>query len=337
MNTLFEDDRESFFSKLISVFIHFYGVRGSIPTPMRSTEFKEKCLKILREFTKQGHTAKKDLNAFWEELPDSLKYIVGGNSTCIHIQSEAGNHYIIDAGTGARVLGEDLLPKILGNMKEPFPLKYFFTHTHWDHIQGLPFFKPAYFPQSVIDFYSPLEDLEARLSYQMDTRFFPIHFEDTASRKIFHKMEVGTTLEFPDGLKVETHPLKHPGGSYAYKFTENGKSFIFATDAEFTGTDMKYISEITPFFKNAEVLVLDSQYTLDESFGKFDWGHTSYTMAVNCATQWGVKNLFLTHHEPVYTDEKIYSIYTEAKDHRDALHSDHLKIHLAREGIRIQL
>lgn len=317
--------------------VNLHGVRGSLPAPLRNSEYKKKVSSILRSFYESEYKNTGDLQGFWKQLPPHLKYTVGGDTTCVSVDSEANCKYVIDFGTGSRSLGDNLVPVIL-SAQSLFELNVFVTHTHWDHIQALPFFKPIFFPQVKIRFHSPYEDLEERLVNQMKKEYFPIEFHDTASQKEFILFRPGETLEFEEGkLAVEVHPLKHPGNSYAYKFIENGKIFIFATDAEFTGEDWEYIRGISPFFENADLLVIDSQYTLDESFAKFDWGHTAYTMAVNIANRWNVKNLGLTHHEPSYEDEKVYGIWKEAMEHSKELKDKKLKIHLAREGMVFKL
>jgi phosphoribosyl 1,2-cyclic phosphodiesterase len=318
------------------VVIQLYGVRGSIPAPLRNNEYKRKVMEILRIFQEKKPDPSMPLDDFWNQLPNTLQATCGGDTTCISVISSKGKRYVVDAGTGSRPLGDDLIPVIMQAPNKELNLKMFFTHTHWDHIQGIPFFKPMYFPSVTIDFASPYADLEERFSRQMDPHFFPVPFHSTMSKKTFTTLEPLKPILFDDSMEVSIHPLKHPGGSYAYKFKENGKIFIFATDAEFTGTDMDYIIEIAPFFQDADYLVLDAQYTLDESFSKFDWGHTSYTMAVNCASQWKVKNLVLTHHEPAYNDEKIESIFEDALAHKEALKTT-LNVHLAREGMIINL
>jgi ribonuclease BN (tRNA processing enzyme) len=137
-----------------------------------------------------------------------------------------------------------------------------------------------------------------------------------------------------DDLVVDFYPLKHPGGSFAYRFKQAGKTFIFATDAEFTGEVFEKGHEDTlDFFKNADLLIIDAQYTLDESFMKFDWGHTSYTMAVNCGLRWNVKKLVLTHHEPAYQDSKLYENYQAAIEHGENCKNETMKIYIATEGM----
>lgn len=314
--------------------ITLYGTRGSLAAPMRNQDYQEKMYEILKLYSEKNIQGPEEIPAFFESLPEYLKYTAGGDTTCINVVSDLGKEYMLDCGTGGRNLGNDLLKRgFLGKGV----LEVFVTHTHWDHIQGFPFFKPIYIPGNVLNFHSPFEDLEDRLIRQQIQEFFPIGFHATASKKNFHTMQRGEEVSFEDGMKISYHPLKHPGGSFAYKFVENGKTFIFATDAEFTGTDMETIIGMSEFFGNADILVLDTQYTLDESFKKFDWGHTCYTMAVNSATIWNIKKLVLTHHEPDYSDQKVFGILEESKEHKFHLGGPPLEIVLAREGMQINL
>ncbi|MCB1144199.1 MAG: MBL fold metallo-hydrolase [Leptospiraceae bacterium] len=315
--------------------IKLYGVRGSLAAPLTNQAYSEKIREIVERCIDSHITSQDQLDDFINKLPDHLKYTVGGDTTCITVTSDAGHVYMVDCGTGGRVAGDELIRTEFGKGKGVLDL--FFTHTHWDHIAGLPFFKPVYVPGNLINFRSPYEDLEARMIYQQVKEFFPMPFHGTASTKKFHHLQKDEVIEFEDGMKVSFHPLKHPGGSYAYKFEEKGKKFIFATDAEFTGDDLDMIRNMSQFFGGVDVLVLDSQYTLDESFAKFDWGHTSYTMAVNCATIWGIKKLVMTHHEPAYNDRKVFDILDEAIEHKRHLGGAPLELILAREGMVLDL
>ncbi|WP_108975038.1 MBL fold metallo-hydrolase [Leptospira ryugenii] len=315
--------------------VQLFGVRGSIAAPLRNQEYKKKILEALSLYQESGKGQSPE--QFWKSLPYHVKFVTGSDTTCIKLTDHQGNLYIIDMGTGIRNVGDELIQDYL---KSPGPrtVHIFVTHTHWDHIQGLPFFKPIYFPDFTLKFYSPYSDLQARLERQQNPEFFPVTFSSVACQKEFKYFSPGDVLRFGSGIEVKCYPLRHPGGSFAYRFvTAEGKTFIFATDAEFTGQDMEIIHDSMDFFQGADLLILDAQYTLDESFSKFDWGHTSYTMAVNCATSWNVKNLVLTHHEPTYTDQKIHEIFEAAVDHKDLLGAKNLKIHLAREGLRFHL
>ena len=139
------------------------------------------------------------------------------------------------------------------------------------------------------------------------------------------------------GAEIRWKRMNHPGGSFAYKITDSGKSMIFATDAEVTDREFQQRAENREFFDSADLLVLDSQYTLEESFSKFDFGHTAYTMAVNLATEWKVKKLVLFHHEPRYDDRKIFGIARSARWHQEQLGTGALEIRTAQEGLEMEL
>lgn len=313
--------------------IKLYGVRGSLPSPVTNDEYRQKIRKIL-DYAARENLKSSQINSFMKMLPDDLKNIYGGNTTCVNV-TDAEHNIILDAGTGIRVLGDELMQGPAG--KGEAELHLFFTHTHWDHIQGLPFFKPVYIPGNRIHIYSPLPDIEERLLYQQNEKFFPAPFMTSGAEKIYHVLEKGETVEFDNSVKVDFHPLKHPGGSYAYRFRKNSRTFIFATDAEFTGNYLEQIDNDDSFFHDADLLVLDAQYTLDESFQKFDWGHTSFTMAINVSLKWNVKNLVMTHHEPAYSDLKLHENLDMARFHRSELQKKNPHIYLAREGMKFSL
>lgn len=316
--------------------IKLWGVRGSLPSPLSNKEYKSKMLRILKIAIKQKIQPESILS-FMNSLPDELKYVFGGDTTCVTVQSASGKTYIIDCGTGIRRLGNDLMEGDCGKGKGI--LDIFFTHNHWDHIQGLPFFRPIYVPGNIINFYSPFKHQQQALENQMKAPYFPAKFEDSPSIKNYHYIEPipGNTIQLEPDLHISIFPMKHPQGCFAYKFSQSGKIFIFATDTEFTGETIENRSDTRDFFHNADLLVLDSQYTLDEAFLKVDWGHTSYTMAVNCATNWNVKNLVMTHHEPAYSDDILYENYLLAREHARLLNNNITQIYLAREGMVFDL
>jgi len=253
--------RESFME------IYLAGVRGSISSPMQTQEYRSKLKKILALALQSG-IKEEQIHNFILSLPPELKNIVGGNTTCVGVSGTETDHIIIDCGSGIRHLGDKLMKGPLGQGKGTAHI--FITHTHWDHIQGFPFFKPAYIPGNKLHFYSIFPDLKERMQQQQDSRFFPVHFDHMPSEKFYHTLAFNQEYKLL-GYHIRCHPLKHPGGSTAYRFAEGNHSFIFATDAEFTGEDLSY-TEGNDFFFNADLLIIDAQYTLDESFQKFDGG-----------------------------------------------------------------
>jgi phosphoribosyl 1,2-cyclic phosphodiesterase len=301
--------------------IELWGVRGSLPTPLTNQEYQSRVRDVLNRAI-QLNVREDQIDDFLDSLPIYESHLFGGNTTCVTVTTNSGQLYILDAGTGIRPLGDKLLEekKALGDGI----LNILLTHTHWDHIQGLPFFKPLYIEGNTINFYSQMKDLQERLDYQQKFRFFPVEFNKTASTKFFTQLKGEEVIEADDGLQIDMMPLKHPGGSCAYRFRQQGKTFIFCTDVEIEGSTVEsYTPEYDSFFSEADLLIIDSQYTLDEAFLKFDWGHTSYTMAVNCGIRWNVNKLVLTHHEPSYDDQKLAEIYSLAVNHKKehAVHS----------------
>jgi len=317
--------------------IRLWGVRGSLPSPINNEEYTGKLHRILDLAVKNQLKKADDIDKFLSALPDELRYVFGGDTTCVTVKSNSGKLYILDCGTGIRRLGNVLMEGDCG--KGRGNLNIMFTHNHWDHIQGLPFFRPVYVPGNVFNFYSPYKKQQEYLENQMTSPYFPANFQGTAATKIFHYIDhpQAAPLQLEDDLLLSIHPLNHPQGCFAYKFVQNNKTFIFATDTEFTGEAIESSGPTTGFFKNADILILDSQYTLDEAFLKVDWGHTSYTMAVNCATNWNVKKLVLTHHEPAYSDDILQENYLLALEHKKLLSDVNTEILLAREGMIFDL
>ena len=126
--------------------------------------------------------------------------------------------------------------------------------------------------------------------------------------------------------------MKHPGGCFSYRVSDGQKSVIIATDSEITEKEFKQNGENESYFGNADMLILDSQYTLEESINKMDWGHSSYSIDVDLASVWDVKNLVLFHHEPLYNDKKIISIERLSKWYLNHLNNKNIRITIALEG-----
>ena len=142
------------------------------------------------------------------------------------------------------------------------------------------------------------------------------------------------------GMKVTTKGMRHPGNSYSYRFEEDGKSLIFGSDAEFKVEDMDRIEEYLDYFKGADVLIFDTQYTFEELLHRIDWGHSSSSIATDIALKAGVKKLVLFHHDPSYDDEKLDEVYLRAlryKEMVDPQKTSDLEIVMAYEGLEINL
>ncbi|MFN3603172.1 MAG: MBL fold metallo-hydrolase [Leptonema sp. (in: bacteria)] len=317
--------------------VKFWGVRGSVPSPIKGNTIKNKIKEILKLARPSDLLDEKSINHFIESLPFSLTHTYGGNTTCLEIRTERNELIIIDAGTGIRELGNLLLKEGYGEGKGECHM--LFTHTHWDHIQGLPFFTPLYIKGNTFHIHAICENIEKRLQYQHDFEHFPIKFENLAATKKFYQHKEGEFFNIYN-LTITTKGMKHPGGSYSYKIIENQKKLIFGSDAEFRLDDLENLEDYIEYFKDADILIFDTQYTFEEQLTKIDWGHSSAAVATDLALKANVKNLVLFHHDPSYSDETLDEVFMKSKRYKDMIDFENkkkLNIHIAYEGLELIL
>lgn len=311
--------------------IHFWGVRGSIPSPILSSQIQAKINAVVQRITPQDLESFDSREKFIASLPDWIYGTVGGNSPCVQLTTDTGKEIILDAGSGIRVMGKS----ITSPSDDHYSL--FFSHFHWDHICGFPFFDHAFNPKVKIDIYSPFEKAEEYLAQQMPSiQLFPVLWENFSKNFTFHTLEEGKSYQVGD-VKVCTCKMSHPGGSYSYSFEQNGKRFVYATDVELMDLDSGNKENIEMVFKNADVVVLDSQYTMEEAQAKEKWGHSVFCYAIDFALSMNIKKVYLFHHEPMYDDKKINSILSAAKWYSTFISHDSVKVELAVEGIEAEI
>lgn len=310
--------------------IRFWGVRGSVPAPLSPQQIQAKISSVIQRIKPSDLVSSESREKFISSLPKWIYGTVGGNTPCVELTSNSNKKIIFDAGSGIRNLGKLSIPP------ENLHYNLFFSHFHWDHIQGLPFFDRIYNPSISFDIYSPFENMDVFLKNQMVSPYYPVTW-DVLSKKInFHFMSENTEYKIDD-LTVSCMKMSHPGSSYAYSVIENDCKFIYATDVELSPSDFEITPEKESFFKNADVLVLDSQYTVEEAYKKQNWGHSAFCYAVDFANIWNIKKLYLFHHEPTYDDRKLYSILESARWYSNYVANNSVEVYLAAEGLEIKL
>jgi phosphoribosyl 1,2-cyclic phosphodiesterase len=271
--------------------IDFWGVRGSIPTPSSA---------------------------------DFVTSRYGGNTTCVSLRIP-GQTVIFDAGSGLRTLGLSLARQM------PLHATFFFSHVHWDHIQGFPFFIPGFVPGNSFQLYGPAfkregvtgSILESALVGQQASLNFPIQLKDMAAKFAFADLPAGARVELQGAvskLVITSGELNHPGGSYGYRVEEHKAdgsvaTFVYATDTE-------HFEDLNPSLQTlstqANVLFYDAQYTEDEYCGragmpKKGWGHSTWVKGIKEAKAAGVRHLVLTHHDPLHDDWAVARIENDAR------------------------
>ncbi|MDR1025072.1 MAG: MBL fold metallo-hydrolase [Treponema sp.] len=311
--------------------VRFWGVRGSLPAPPSSAQIKSKISAIVERLTPEDLASQESRERFMAGLPPWLFGAVGGNTPCITVHAENSSSILVfDAGSGIREMGNAL------SREQPKPSRYhlFFSHFHWDHIQGLPFFGPAYDPSVKLDFYSPVTKMEQIIRSQMCPPLFPVNMDTMGSTKTFHILEGPANFE---GFEISYKPMNHPGGCYSYLINDGKHRVIYATDTELTAADFAMNEENAGFFRNADLIVIDCQYTLGEAIEKYNWGHNAFSMAADFAANWGIKHMVLFHHDPAYSDHKIYNMLQSAAWYLERMNIEGIELTLATEGLEIGL
>ena len=311
--------------------VYFWGVRGSIPAPQLPSQIKSKISAILERVTPDDLVSEKSREKFLSELPPWLFGTVGGNSTCLSVTLDNPKELIVfDCGSGLRELG------LLQAQEKVKISNYhiFLTHYHWDHLQGLPFFGPGYDPSVNLNFYSPFPELEHVIKGQMNPPYFPVTFDIMGSKKYYQRLTDSIEI---NNIKINYRKMNHPGDSYSYRLDDGKKIFIFSTDTELSAEDFAQTEENIKYFKGADLLVIDSQYTLGEAIEKFNWGHSAFSMAVDFGANWGIKHIVLFHHDPGYDDRKLHNILQSAKWYMERMNVKGIQLSIATEGMEIAL
>lgn len=291
--------------------VKFWGVRGSIPTPLSTEQLQEKLFRALTAAKNLNTEDASEVRAFIANLPPAVRSVVGGNTTCVEINS-GDDLIIIDGGTGIRQLGYSLMAHEFGRGQGTVHI--FLTHAHWDHLQGIPFFNPAFVPGNKIIFYAVNHDPRVYLEHQqVSPTYFPIPVSQMAADLSFVQLEEGETVQI-GRCSISNLALYHPGTAYAYRFEDGESVFVFASDGEYKSLDDEGLRKFVDFFQGADGLVFDCQYSLrDVLLSKSDWGHSSAMIGVEIAERAKVKRLITTHYDAPDTDDQIYSVVDSAR------------------------
>ena len=300
--------------------VRFWGVRGSIPCPGQST------------------------------------VVYGGNTSCLEIRADK-RLVIVDLGTGVRLLGDWIMGNDIKN--GPLDMDVFITHTHWDHIMGFPMFTPIFIPGTKMRISGPVsyndDSLASIIGDQLSYRYWPVRQSELAAKIEYIELKE-TTRDLGGGLKLITKYLNHPILCLGYRFEYQGKSIVTAYDHEpfrnlfpTDPNDPNYNEEaakegeaaareenerVSRFFKDADILIHDSQYTRPEAEAHLGWGHSSFEAAAEAAGKAGVKKIVFFHHDPNRTDEKMEALETQyKKQYQGSLCQE---VIVAREGLTLE-
>lgn len=335
--------------------VQFWGVRGSLPTPLTSKQFHDKLAPILVAAREANLASPDAVREFLRDLPEECRRVVGGNTSCVEIITDSQARLICDAGTGIRELGYAWVQRAqteTPSQAEPETqaeaelqktaataavgqreMHVLISHTHWDHISGLPFCEPLYRPEWAVHFYGGHSDLHDRLRRQHDPAHFPVAFESFQPPIETHILAPGVPTDVAT-MRVTAGRLDHPGDSFAYRIEADGATLIYAADGGFVRhTDAMRELLDSGFFAGADMLIYDAQFTAEEAAERIGWGHSSPTAGVELCLEHRIPALVLFHHDPKKDDTQLFAMLRGAHQLVADRHaSERLTVYLACEG-----
>jgi phosphoribosyl 1,2-cyclic phosphodiesterase len=289
--------------------IKIWGARGSLPAPHTPHAIDRRVREALVGFFQLGFKEKEKIDSFCAGLMPQQLGGYGGNTLCIEVGA-GGERLIVDAGSGIRPLGYELLRGPCGKGKGEVHL--LFTHFHWDHLIGLPFFTPLFIPGNQIHVYAVQADLPDIFKTLFKKPYFPVPLEYLGATIHYHQLEPRKKVKLR-GVDVTPYELDHPDPCWGFKFEHGGKVYSHCVDTEATRVSREDLGVDLPLYQGVDLMVFDAQYSLIETMEKVDWGHAAASIGLDIAMREGVKKVIFMHHDPASSDERIASAEAEAR------------------------
>lgn len=264
----------------------------------------------------------------------TLRY--GGNTTCLEVRDRDENLIIVDSGSGIAELGAAL------GQTQPLQAHLLITHTHLDHIQGFPFFSPAFTQGTHLTIVGPAgsaKSLQAAFADQMDPAYFPVRLDHVPADLEFIERNPGETFEV-SGLRITPHLLMHPIPTFGYRIEEGSTTFVFATDNElamFAAEQNGSLKDLVDWCRGADLLVHDAQYSREEYKTHAGYGHSTFEEALSLAEQADVQQLGFFHHDPAHSDSEIDALVEDALGHHQQSGGADVSTFTAAEELEVAL
>lgn len=312
----------------------FWGTRGSLPRPVDPSDIREKLARALEEARGRSLASDAEIEAFLSSrLPFAVGSTFGGNTPCVELRG-GEEILVLDAGTGLRDLGGRLMS---GGDGSPLRIHILMSHLHWDHVQGFPFFTPAYVPGNEVHVYGFHEGIEEAFMKQQDPPFFPVSLADMAASIDFRRLDLDATHEIA-GFRVRGFLQNHPGDSYGYSLERDGAKVVYSTDSEHYDDAYDPDYPFVEFIRDADVLIFDAAYSLAEHLeSRRHWGHSNNMLGVELAARGGVRHLCLFHHDHTVGDEDLGHVLDATSRYAELSEAAGLRVDVAYDGMEISL
>jgi ribonuclease BN (tRNA processing enzyme) len=318
--------------------VRFWGTRGTLPVAATARQVRGKIVNALVAARGRSFADEQEASDFVDnQLAFAARATYGGATSCVEIDNGNDAFFICDMGSGLRELGLDAASRCVDGHGKKF--NFFLSHLHWDHIMGFPAFLPANDPEAEIVIYACHSDAEEALRRQQQEISFPTSFAFWAADIRFVTMKPGEDIEV-DGVRVTAMVQDHPHDSFGYRFTDGaGRTVVYSTDSEHKIGNMDREGAFVAFFKDADLVICDTMYSLAESnSSQEDWGHSSNVVAIDLCHQAGARSLALFHHDPRRDDDDIQWMHEDSIRY-EALTRDGppLEVLCAYDGLEVTL
>jgi len=305
--------------------LKFWGVRGSIPACQSPDEWALHISQILKQFFKSGYSRAEDVSLFLNEINPQRLSGYGSDTSCVEVKSDQGS-LIIDAGSGIRRYGQSIMSGLKPNQEHHI----LFTHFHWDHILGLPFYAPIFRRDQTIHLYAVQEDLENAVRIKFSRPYFPVPYEMLPSKIVYHILEPRKKINILD-FQVTPYQLDHPDPCWGYRIEKNKLSYSHCVDTEGTRVSRQDLGEDLPLYQNSDLMYFDAQYTLPELVEKSNWGHSAAQIGLDIAIRENIRYVVFGHHDPGASTQNLIEQAKQTREYHEwrvkAAESNRLETH----------
>jgi phosphoribosyl 1,2-cyclic phosphodiesterase len=292
--------------------VRLWGVRGSIASPMTSAGLRDKARALLLEARPEDLASPAAVDAYLDRSEHAWTY--GGNTSCVEV-AFGDTIFVLDAGTGIRALGGAL--KAEGRAATA-DIHLFFTHFHWDHICGFPFFLPIYQPGREIGVWSGRSDSERLLSLQMNDAHFPVKWNNLPSKITCRQLPEDASTAIA-GAQVRILPLIHPDKAYGYRVDHGGKSVVYLTDTEVSKHPDKVAEHYSRFVEGADLVIVDAMYGFLDYHDHINFGHSTIFNFIDFFREAKIGELVIFHHDPLASDAQVTRLCADAKRYKELI------------------
>jgi phosphoribosyl 1,2-cyclic phosphodiesterase len=321
--------------------IRLWGVRGSLPAPVPPERLRLRLEEVLAQFERlKDQNVPVTAKQFIETLPTHLTGGFGGNTSCAEVVS-GKSRVLIDGGSGLRAFSD----QIMKSDPQCNEFHIYFTHFHWDHLIGLPFFAPIYMKGKTVHCYAVHKELQDCLRILFCKPNFPVPYEVVQSQLKIHRLEPRKKVKIGD-IELTPYQLDHPDECWGARIEHGGKSIAWCVDTECTRVTRDEMGLDLPLYSKADLMVFDAQYSFGEALEKINWGHSSGPVGIDIALREEVRRAVFMHHDPNADCETINRAEEQTRHYYDELlrarRATKMKVpelewHFAREGEVIEL